>query len=129
MRNLGTAILLALATHAAACSKDSPPPSEQDSRGQLSPAEAMFNTKCARCHGSNGNGNGFSASSLRPRPHNYTDPAWQASITDDEIKEIIIRGGINLGKSPAMPGNPTLRNRPELLDGLVKLIRSFSKRP
>jgi len=88
----------------------------------------MFNAKCARCHGSTGAVNGFSSSILRPRPHNYTDPAWQASVTDDQIKEVILRGGVNLGKSPAMPSFPTLRNRPELLNGLVKLIRGFGKR-
>jgi len=30
---------------------------------------------------------------------------------------------------PAMPGNPTLKNHPEVLDGLVRLIRSFGKHP
>lgn len=109
-----------------ACGSDGQP-SAQDS--QLAQARAMFETKCARCHGLDGGGNGPSADSLHPRPHNYTDPAWQASVTDDQIKQIIVKGGINLGKSPAMPGNPTLKNHPELLDGLVKLIRSFVKRP
>jgi hypothetical protein len=27
-----------------------------------------------------------------------------------------------------MPGNPMLKNRPEVLDGLVKIIRGFGKR-
>ena len=122
MRSLMTAILLTLA---AACSKDSQPPQDK----QLADAQAMFSAKCARCHGNNGNANGPSSDSLHPRPHNYADPVWQASVTDDEIKEIIVRGGIKLGKNPAMPGNPTLKNHPEVLDGLVKLIRSFGKRP
>jgi mono/diheme cytochrome c family protein len=89
----------------------------------------MFDTKCARCHGIKGDAKGPSSDSLSPRPHNYTDPAWQASVTDDQIKEIIVRGGLNTGKSPAMPGNPTLKNRPGELDGLVKIIRGFGKRP
>jgi len=110
-----------------ACSKDSQSPPGEDS--QRSQVEAMYNAKCARCHGADGAGNGPSADSLHPRPHNYTDPAWQAGITDAQIKEIIVRGGINLGKSPAMPGNPTLKNHPEVLDGLVRLIRSFGKHP
>ena len=127
MRSLVIAMFFTLVALAGACGKDSQPPPGQGS--QLSESETMFNRKCARCHGINGNAKGPSSDSLSPRPHNYTDPAWQASITDDQIKEIIVRGGRNLGKNPAMPGNPTLKNRPEVLDGLVKLIRSFGKRP
>jgi len=122
MRSLAIAILLTLA---GACGEDRQPPPG----GQPSQAEVMFNTKCARCHGIGGDAHGPSTDSLQPRPHNYTDPAWQASITDDQIKEIIVRGGHNMGKSPAMPGNPTLKTHPEVLDGLVKLIRGFGKRP
>ena len=89
----------------------------------------MFDKRCAVCHGAGGAGDGPSADSFEPRPHNYTDPAWQADITDDQIKEIILKGGANLGKSPAMPSNTLLRERPEVLDGLVKIIRGFGKRP
>jgi hypothetical protein len=37
--------------------------------------------------------------------------------------------GTHLGKSPAMPSHTLLRDRPEVLDGLVKIIRGFGKRP
>ena len=129
MRSLSIAILITGAAVAGACGEDSKLPPDQDSAVQLAEAREMFSVKCARCHGSAGGVNGFSSSILRPRPHNYTDPAWQASVTDDQIKEVILRGGVNLGKSPAMPSYPTLRNRPELLNGLVKLIRGFGKHP
>ena len=129
MRSSVIAILLTLAAVAGACGKDSQPPAGQDSGSQVSQVQAMFNTKCARCHGANGNGNGPISDGLRPKPHDYTDPAWQASVTDDQIKEIILRGGLNMGKSPAMPASPLLKKHPETLDGLVKLIRSFSKHP
>lgn len=124
MRSLVIALLLAAL--AGACGKDSQPPG-QDSEQLLSEAREMFKTKCAKCHGINGAVNGLSSDSLTPRPHKYTDPAWQARVSDEQIKEIILRGGVNMGMSPAMPGYPTLRKRPELLDGLVKLIRSFAK--
>ena len=142
MRSLAIAIPLALSLLAAGCGKNSqpPPPSsgtpnaQQESGprpagGPPSQAQAMFNTVCVMCHGPDGTGNGPAASTLNPRPRNYTDAAWQASVTDDQIKEIILRGGVRLSKSPAMPGNPRLRERPEVLDGLVKIIRGFGKRP
>jgi hypothetical protein len=66
---------------------------------------------------------------LNPKPRNYTDPAWQASVTDDQIKEIILKGGAGMGKSPLMPAQPQLGDKPEVLDGLVKIIRGFGKHP
>jgi mono/diheme cytochrome c family protein len=128
MRSLVIAILLTLAAFAGACDKDSQSPG-QESEAQRSQVREMYNTKCSRCHGLNGNGRGPFSDSLLPKPHDYTDPAWQASVTDDQIKEIILRGGVNMGKSPAMPGIPTLKRTPEVLDGLVKLIRNFGKHP
>jgi len=127
MRSLVIITLLTLAALAGACSKDSQLSPEQES--VLSQVREMYNTKCSRCHGRNGNGRGPFSDSLLPKPHDYTDPAWQASVTDDQIKEIILRGGVNMGKSPAMLGSPMLKKRPEVLDGLVKLIRSFGNRP
>ena len=142
MRSLVIAIPLALTVLAGACGKNSqpPPPSsgtpnaQQESGprpagGQPSQAQAMFNTVCVMCHGPDGTGNGPAASTLNPRPRNYTDAAWQASVTDDQIKDIILKGGAGVGKSPAMPGNPQLQDHPDVLDGLVKIIRGFGKHP
>lgn len=125
MRSPVIAIALALAAAAGACSKRSEPPSG----GEPSPAQVLYETKCAICHGITGAGNGPNADQFKPRPHDYTDPAWQASITDDEIKKIIVKGGANLGMSPGMPSHTLLRDRPEILDGLVAIIRDFAKHP
>src|SRR5262245_11155284 len=124
MRSVVIAIPLTLGALAGGSCTNSP-----STGGQPSRAQTMWLTKCAVCHGIDGSGNGPSADSFEPTPRNYTDPAWQASITDEQIKEIILKGGANLGKSPAMPSNPLLRDRPEVLDGLVKIIRGFGKRP
>jgi cytochrome c553 len=97
--------------------------------GEPSQAQAMFNTVCVMCHGTDGTGNGPAASALNPRPRNYTDPTWQAGTTDAQIKEIILKGGAAVGKSGAMPGNPQLQDHPEVLDGLVQIIRGFGKHP
>jgi cytochrome c553 len=104
-------------------------PSHPPPRSQGSQAEAMFATVCVTCHGTDGTGTGPAAVSLNPKPRNYTDPQWQASTTDDQIKEIILKGGQGVGKSPMMPGQPQLADQPEVLDGLVKIIRGFGKHP
>jgi len=140
MRNLVIAIVLF-----SACGKNSepPPPSSgspnarpesgpsrpRAAGGGPSQAEQMFATVCATCHGMDGTGKGPAAESLNPKPRNYTDPAWQASVTDDQLKETILKGGQGVGKSPMMPGQPQLKDQPEVLDGLVQIIRKFGKHP
>jgi hypothetical protein len=85
----------------------------------------MFNTLCATCHGQSGTGNGPGAASLNPKPRNYTDKAWQASVTDDQIAKTILMGGAAVGKSPIMPAQPQLREKPEVLAELVRIVRKF----
>jgi len=89
-------------------------------------AQQMFGTVCAACHGTDGTGSGPAAASLDPKPRNYTDAAWQASVTDDQIKAIIVSGGQAVGKSPMMPANPQLKDQPAVVDALVKIIRGFA---
>lgn len=64
---------------------------------------------------------------MDPKPRDYTDAEWQASVTDEELKKVILGGGMAVGKSPLMPGNPDLKNKPELVDALVKKVRGFQK--
>lgn len=138
-------IVALLLAGAAACGKNSEPPpptsgspnaqpetgpnrqAAGEPAGQPSQAQQMFNTVCATCHGADGTGKGPAADSLNPKPRDYTDAAWQASITDEQLKETILKGGQAVGKSPMMPGQPQLADQPEVLDGLVKIIRGFKK--
>lgn len=122
--------LFALAATALACNKP-------DASGHTSttgaatattaaqpPAEDLFKTRCAPCHGESGHGDGPGAAALNPKPRNYTDVAWQQKVTDEDIKKTILYGGAAVGKSAAMPANPDLDGKPEL-DELVKTVRSF----
>jgi len=89
----------------------------------------MFATVCATCHGMDGTGKGPAAETLNPKPRDYTDPKWQASVTDQQLKDTILKGGQGVGKSPMMPGQPQLADHPEVLDELVQMIRAFGKHP
>jgi cytochrome c553 len=130
--------LIALALCAACGKNEKPPPPANTSFNQESgppskqgPSEAAtsyFAQTCALCHGMDGTGTGPMAAQLNPKPRNYTDPNWQASIKDAEIKEIIVVGGQGVGKSNQMPPNPGLKGNAPMLDGLVKIIRGFAKK-
>lgn len=92
-------------------------------------AQQMFNTVCSTCHGKDGRGDGPGAAALNPKPRNYTDKAWQASVTDEQIKNTILMGGAAVGKSPAMPAQPQLREKPQVVSALVAIVRSFGNAP
>lgn len=90
-------------------------------------AKKLFGERCATCHGAEGKGDGAASAALNPKPRNYTDQEWQKTVTDQDLRDIIVKGGAGVGKSPLMPPNPDLADKPEVVNGLVALIRSFGK--
>lgn len=89
-------------------------------------ARKMFVARCASCHGMEGKGDGPGSAALNPKPRNYTDVAWQKSVTDEEIGKTIMYGGAAVGKSPIMPAQADLSSKPEVIAALVKVVRSFA---
>lgn len=64
---------------------------------------ALFLHYCATCHGPQGQGDGFNAYNLDPRPRDLSDAAFQAERTDADLVEIIRFGGGAAGLSTGMP--------------------------
>ena len=87
-------------------------------------ANDIYKYNCSMCHGGGGNGTGPTAGALPVSPPNWTNPNWQASITDVGIRNAIVYGGKYNGRSDFMPAHPHLKDTEEL-DELVKLIRDF----
>ena len=90
-------------------------------------AENVWNTRCVTCHGNTGNGDGPGAAALDPKPRSCSSVKWQASVDDEHIKKVIVGGGPAVGKSALMTPNPDLDGKTEVLNELVKKVRSFAK--
>ncbi|MCX5745916.1 MAG: cytochrome c [Proteobacteria bacterium] len=90
-------------------------------------AQSMYAMVCQMCHGETGRGDGTMAKNLPVKPRDYADAAWQASVTDDDLRKAILLGGAGIGKSPLMPGQPQLKDQPDVLNGLVAIIRGFKQ--
>jgi hypothetical protein len=87
---------------------------------------AEYEQRCALCHGDSGDGRGPQATSLPVPIANWSDSAWQAKVTDDQLRQTILGGGAAAGKSSAMPPNPDLEGTPTL-EEIVALIRGFER--
>ena len=118
---------------AAACGKPKPAPTEETSNTEIAAtpdpaaqakAKEIFGQRCVACHGSTGHGDGPASATLNPKPRQFADRNWQASVTDDYIEKIVKYGGAAVGKSPAMPSNPDLSD-PQVVAGLRTLVRGF----
>jgi len=86
--------------------------------------EKIFQMRCFVCHGRDGRGSGPASQGLAQKPQDLTDPNWQHSVTDEQIKTVIRSGGAILGKSGAMPPNPDLTN--DDLNSLLAYVRQLA---
>jgi mono/diheme cytochrome c family protein len=89
-------------------------------------ARQIFETRCVTCHGSTGAGDGPGSAALDPRPRDFRDAAWQSSVDDAHIEQIIQYGGAAVGRSPTMPGNPDLMAKPDVVAELRAYIRGLA---
>ncbi len=103
--------LLVLLGAAPACQRGRTGPEQAAQR-----AEQTFNTVCGRCHGADGKGGVAPEGSNAPR--NFCDAAFQASRTDEQLKQVIRSG------KGAMTAFGNLFSDPDL-QALVVKIRSF----
>lgn len=88
-------------------------------------AKRIFETRCVVCHGSKGEGDGPGAAAIEPKPRKFSDATWLSSVTDEHLSQVIIGGGAAVKLSPAMPPNPDLKDKPDVVAALVQVVRSF----
>jgi len=77
---------------------------------------AAYRRACATCHGQLGRGDGPQGPMVQAR--DLSDPAWQASVTDQQLADSILHGR---GRMPPS-GLP-----PDTVQGLVHLVRLFNR--
>ena len=80
--------------------------------------EKLYNAACARCHGETGAG-GQSLAGVQPR--DLSDPAWQKTVRDEELRDLIQQGR---GQMPGFGDALSL----DKIDKVVKHLRVL-KRP
>ncbi len=94
--------------------------------GDAAKGAAPYKTYCMSCHGEKGDGTGPAAAALNPKPRNFTDKAYMATVTDESIVKIITEGGQAVGKSPLMVSWKAVL-KPEEIKDVAAYVRSLAK--
>lgn len=88
--------------------------------------------QCAKCHGETGKGDGEMLQKFKtmgvvvPDPVAWDDGAGMSEWTDEQLFQIIEKGGKDVGKSKMMPPWGDQLSKAEIAD-LVAYIRSLAK--
>jgi mono/diheme cytochrome c family protein len=90
-------------------------------------ANEIFTSRCAPCHGTTGAGDGPTARALTPKPRNFQEASWQASVATETIVKITVEGGPAVGKNAVMPANPDLANKKGTVAALAGRVRGFGR--
>jgi hypothetical protein len=122
-----TAVLLIVGFLGCARKPAGPPPPPPIAAEDQKAATEIFANRCTPCHGAQGHGDGPASAALNPKPANFSSPEWQARVTDEHIEKIVVYGGAAVGRSPAMPPNPDLDARPNVVKALRAHLRSLKQ--
>ena len=88
----------------AANDKKSPPARQETMLNyEQSNGQKLFAHYCAVCHGTSGEGDGFNAFNLNPKPRDLSDRASLQHFSDQQLFLVISQGGAERGKSNLMP--------------------------
>lgn len=65
--------------------------------------EEIYSRYCSVCHGLSGQGDGFNAYNLHPKPRSFIDTTFVARLDSALVVEAITKGGKAIGASAKMP--------------------------
>ncbi len=64
-----------------------------ESKGDAQSGKAVFESRCAVCHGADGRGDGPAGKAMKPNPAaNFSDKKFMSSRTDAQFSEAIKKG-------------------------------------
>ncbi|SFU42015.1 cytochrome c oxidase cbb3-type subunit 3 [Nitrosomonas eutropha] len=93
---------------------------------QFKHAEKLYDTYCAQCHGADRDGNGLNSTFISVQPRDHSDPKGMGDIPNDEIIEVIKKGGLAANKSVLMPAWGEIFSDEEV-DQLAAYLRHICK--
>ena len=103
----------------AACGRGAAGP-EQSTSADVAQGQAVYQTRCAPCHGVGGGGDGPAAAAIEPKPRNFRDPAFWNGRTREQLRLAVEQGEPGTLMAPF---EGTLS--PAEIDDVVAYLQSF----
>jgi thiol-disulfide isomerase/thioredoxin len=92
-----------------------------DSTALAKRGKLLYQLQCARCHGSEGHGDGPDSANVRPSPRDFASTSWRFDPSPESIRVVIVKGIPGTSMYP-MGGSFS----PRELDALVEHVRSLA---
>lgn len=89
--------------------------------------KSLFEQYCAICHGPGGEGDGFNAYNLNPKPHSLADSTYMKALSGENLSETISIGGQGVNKSVLMPAYQNTLSKTQI-SNLVVYIETFNRK-
>jgi len=86
----------------------------------------LYDHYCAICHGDSGQGDGFNAYNLDPKPKDMTQKSYLNAVTDQWLVEVISQGGGGVKRSVLMPSYENTLDRSEI-EAIVSYLRTLAQ--
>ncbi len=93
----------------------------------LAQGKAVYDQRCAMCHGATGKGEGAAAAAFPAdaKPRDFQKGEFKKVTDDAKFKELLKNGGAALGLSPMMPMQPGLSEADT--QSVIDYVRSLKK--
>ena len=86
----------------------------------------IFKENCAMCHGPTGDGRGPGAAGLPVKPADFTSPDYPGKRSEEQVEQIIHKGGTALGLNAAMPPWGSVDgSTPLLTDAEIRAVAKY----
>jgi mono/diheme cytochrome c family protein len=95
--------------------------SPRDSTALAKRGKLLYQLQCARCHGSEGHGDGPDSANIQPPPRDFASTNWRFDPGPESIRGVIVKGIPGTSMYP-MGGSFS----PRELDALVEHVRSLA---
>jgi len=86
----------------------------------------LFEQYCVVCHGQSGEGDGFNAYNLNPKPHSLLDSTYMRALSSETLIETISFGGKGVNKSVLMPAYQNTLGKTQI-SNVVEYIETFTQ--
>ncbi len=95
--------------------------------GDAAAGKALYDTRCATCHGPLGAGDGPISAGLPPemKPRNLQEGKYKFAVDEAKFFELLVKGGSGVGLNPLMPPQPDLKDAEK--KSLYDYVKSLKK--